>query len=65
MMKGERKSGVVSPFFIYNYHSTQTYTKLNIYNHQIPKYSNSIWEYEKYIHTYIHRYISYMIFILG
>ena len=28
----------------YNYGSTQTYTKLKIYNHQTPKYSKGIWE---------------------
>ena len=27
-----------------DYGSTQTYTKLKIYNHQTPKYSKSIWE---------------------
>ena len=26
-------------FYIYNYGSTQTYTKLKIYNRQTPKYS--------------------------
>ena len=26
-------------FFLYNYGSTQTYTKLKIYNRQTPKYS--------------------------
>ena len=30
--------------FLYNYCSTQTYTKLKIYNHQAPKYFNGIWE---------------------
>ena len=30
--------------FLYNYGSTQTYTKLKIYNHQTPKYSKGIWE---------------------
>ena len=30
--------------YIYNYGSTQTYTKLKIYNHQTLKYSKGIWE---------------------
>ena len=30
--------------FFYNYGSTQTYTKLKIYNHQTPEYSKGIWE---------------------
>ena len=31
-------------FYIYNYGSTQTYTKLKMYNHQTSKYSKAIWE---------------------
>ena len=34
-------------FYIYNYGSKQTYNKLNIYNHQTPKYSKGIWEWKK------------------
>ena len=30
--------------YIYNYGSTQTFTKQKIYNHQTPKYSKGIWE---------------------
>ena len=33
-----------SIFFKYNNGSTQTYTKLKIYNHQTSKYSKGIWE---------------------
>ena len=29
-------------FFLYNYDSTQTYTKLKIYNYETPKYSKDM-----------------------
>ena len=35
---------LIERFFLYNYGSTQTYTKLKIYSHQTPKYSKGIWE---------------------
>ena len=37
---------IVNSCFVFfdNYGSTQTYTKLKIYNHQTPKYSKCIWE---------------------
>ena len=35
---------LIERFFLYNYGSPQTYTKLKIYNHQTPKYSKGIWE---------------------
>ena len=34
----------IKRFFLYNYGSTQTYTKLKIYNHQALKYSKGIWK---------------------
>ena len=33
--------------YIYHYGSTQTYTKLKIYDHQTPKYSKGIWEWKE------------------
>ena len=33
--------------YIYNYGSTQTYTKLKIYSHQTQKYSQGIWEWKE------------------
>ena len=30
--------------YIYNHGSTQTYSRLNIYNHHTPRYSKGIWE---------------------
>ena len=30
--------------FLHNCDSTQTYTKLKIYNHQTQKYSKGVWE---------------------
>ena len=55
--------------FLYNYGSTQTYTKLKTYNHQTPKYSKgtNITKYfflEKYIDIYYLN-ISYWIYILN
>ena len=32
---------------INNYGSTQTYTKLKIYNHHAPKYSTGFWEWKE------------------
>ena len=49
-----RKNGWLSVTFlfyiyihIYKYGSTQTYTKLKVYNHQAPKYSKGIWDWKK------------------
>ena len=45
--KNHGKSLISFYIYIYNYGSTQTYTKLKIYNHQTPKYSKGIWEWKE------------------
>ena len=66
------KCRVFKFFFIYIYYygSTQTYTKLKIYNHQAPKYSNGTWEWKDNITKYflkkcIYRYILLEYFVLN
>ena len=54
-----------------DYGSTQTYTKLKIYNHQTPKYSKSIWEWKEtnitkyFFKKNIYRYILLEYFVLN
>ena len=42
--------------YIYIYDSTQTYTKLKIYDHETTKFSKGIWESENEKKTNIRKY---------